>query len=97
MAVETIKLTIMANFIAIGVALGYILAFLPNIELVTLVIFLSGYTLGWKSGLFVGFSTEFIYSNFNLYGPAPLHVLTAQVIAMAVAGVAGGLCSTITK
>ncbi len=91
MKIQTLKLTVTATFIAIGVAVGYALIFLPNVELVTLLIFLGGYNLGWKSGAFIGFTTEFIYSNFNLFGPAPVHILAAQLLGMLLAGIAGAI------
>lgn len=97
MKIRTLKLTITATFIAIGVAIGYALVFFPNIELVTLVIFLGGYHLGWRSGVFIGVTTEFIYSNFNLFGPAPLHILAAQVCGMLLVGFTGGLIQKYIK
>ncbi|KAA3616411.1 MAG: ECF transporter S component [Calditrichaeota bacterium] len=95
MKTETLKLTIIANFIAVGVAIGYALAFLPNIEMVTMIIFIGGYLLGWRSGAFIGLATEFIYSNFNLYGPAPIHILVAQIFAMTTTGIVGGIAKNI--
>ena len=91
MKTTPLKLTLIANFIALGVALGYALALIPNVELVTFTIFLGGYSMGWREGAFIGLVTEFIYSNFNIYGPAPFHVLTGQIIGMMLAGIAGGL------
>lgn len=85
------EIILMAIFIALAIAGGLILAQFPNIELVTIVIFLSGLILGASRGLVVGAVAEFLYSFFNPYGVAAPPLLIAQVISMALAGVAGGL------
>jgi hypothetical protein len=48
------RLSKTAVFIALGVALGYALAAVPNIEAVSAVSFFSGYLLGRASGSVVG-------------------------------------------
>ena len=85
------EIILMAIFIALAIAGGLVLAQFPNIELVTVVIFLSGLMLGATRGLVVGAVAEFLYSFFNPYGVAAPPLLIAQVISMAFAGVAGGL------
>jgi len=84
------KITILAVFIALGVALGYIFSVVPNVELVTSTVFLSGYLFGPLYGALAGALTEAIYSSFNPYGAAPLHLWAAQVISFAVIGMLGG-------
>lgn len=81
-------------FIALAIGLGYALSSLPNIELVTACVFLSGYFLGWKMGCTVGALAMFIYSAFNPYGIPTPPLLAAQVIAMTTAGVAGAVLKT---
>ncbi len=85
------EIILMAIFIALAIAGGLVLAQFPNIELVTVVIFLSGLMLGATRGFVVGAVAEFLYSFFNPYGVAAPPLLIAQVISMAFAGVAGGL------
>jgi uncharacterized membrane protein len=80
----------MSLFIALGVALGYAHV-VPNVELVSATIFIGGFLLGIKEGIFVGAATEGIYSMFNPYGTPSLPLWFAQVISMALAGAFGGI------
>ena len=77
-------------FIGTGVALGYLLAAIPNVELVTATIFLSGYLLGKSGGSLVGVLTFGIYSTLNPYGMPPLPLLFTQMFAGGVIGFTGG-------
>lgn len=86
----TRRLVLSAAFAGFAVAVGYALAQFPNIELVTAIIFLSGYVLGWRNGALIGLVAEGIYSAFNPYGMPPLPVLLAQMLGMCLAGIAGG-------
>jgi hypothetical protein len=84
------KIAELAVFVALVVALGYALAGVPNVELMTLATFVSGTTLGSRSGAFVGAAAMGIYSSLNPYGLAPPPVFAAQVIGMGITGLAGG-------
>jgi uncharacterized membrane protein len=81
----------MGIFIALAVALGFALASVPNLEMVTGTIFVAGYFLGSKKGALVGFIAEFLYSILNPYGLAVPPLLLAQSLSMALAGYVGGL------
>lgn len=85
------EIILMAIFIALAIAGGLALAPFPNIELVTVTIFLGGLMLGGARGLVIGAIAEFLYSFFNPYGAAAPPLLIAQVISMALAGAAGGV------
>jgi len=85
------EIILMAIFIALAIAGGLVLAPLPNIELVTVTIFLGGLMLGVVRGPVIGAIAEFLYSFFNPYGAAAPPLLIAQVISMALAGAAGGV------
>lgn len=85
------EITLMAIFIALANAGGLFLAQFPNIELVTVIIFLGGVLLGVVRGIIIGAVAEFLYSFFNPYGVAAPPLLAAQVISMAFAGASGGL------
>ncbi|HEX9935057.1 MAG TPA: ECF transporter S component [bacterium] len=85
------RLTRPALFTALGVGLGFSLTAVPNVELVTATIFLAGFILGPAKGLAVGAATECLYSLLNPYGLAAPPLLAAQVLSMAVTGLAGGL------
>ena len=80
-------------FSAIAVGMGFSLMFIPNIELITVVVFLAGVYLGMGWGGLVGFTAMGIYSGLNPMGSGlsfpPLFLM--QVIGMALAGIIGGL------
>lgn len=84
------KTALMGLFVALGVTLGYAFIAIPNIEMITAVIFISGYLLGGKKGLCIGIITEAIYSLTNPYGLPSLPLLTAQITAMGFTGLLGG-------
>lgn len=80
-----------ATFIAIGVGLGFSFASIPNVEMVTATIFISGYFLGIKRGILIGIITEALYSGLNPYGMAAPPLFLAQIFSMGLAGAAGGI------
>lgn len=83
-------ITRMAIWIALGVALGYALLEIPNVELVTATVFIGGYTLGKSRGMIIGLCTEALFSLFHPYGPSPFPLFIAQVLSMAFTGFLGG-------
>jgi hypothetical protein len=82
----------MAVFAGLAVALGYLLSWLPNIELVTFTVFASGVALGKWRGALTGALAMAIYSGVNPHGSGlaipPLYV--AQILGAAFAGFLGG-------
>jgi hypothetical protein len=64
---------------------------IPNLEVLTLVVFLSGVLLGARDGALVGTLTMVVYSLLNPYGAVHPLVTLAQVAGEALAGVAGGI------
>ncbi len=87
---RTRKLTLSGAFIALAVGMGYALAQVPNVELMTAVLFCAGGLLGWRQGIVVAAVAEFLFSTLNPFGPAALPVLAGQIAAMAVVGAGGG-------
>ena len=85
------KLTLMGIFTALGVSLAFAFTNIPNVEMVTAIIFISGYMMGIREGLINGIITEGIYSAFNPYGMAALPIFIAQILAMGFAGIMGGI------
>ena len=63
---------------------------IPNFEVLTLVVFLSGVLLGARDGAMVGALTMVVYSLLNPYGAVHPLVTVAQVGGEALAGAAGG-------
>jgi len=80
-----------ALFIALSVALGYALAEIPNVELMTLTVFVAGAFCGWGLGSLVGGLSILFFSLLNPLGPAPAPLLAAQVAGFAVTGAVGGV------
>ncbi len=91
----TRKMTLTAGLIALAVSVNYLLASIPNVELMTALIFVTGALLGWKYGLAAGLIAEGLFSIFNPFGPAPLPVFMFQVLGMMVAGLVGGMVSPV--
>jgi hypothetical protein len=83
------RLSTAAILIAAAVALGYLLAGVPNVEGISAVSFLSGCLLGAGVGAVVGGLSIALFSTFNPLGPALPHVLAAQVAGMALIGASG--------
>lgn len=73
------------------VALGYALAGVPNVEVVTLTAFIGGWWLGPVRGGLAASAGEFLFSTFNPMGPALPAVLVGQITGMALTAVTGGL------
>lgn len=76
---------------ALTTAAGYALAGVPNVELVTLLIFVSGFLLGAKLGAAVGAVSWSAHSLFNPLGAAVPPVYAAQVFSGVLVGCTGGL------
>lgn len=88
---RTRRATLAGLLVALTIAAGYSLAGVPNVELVTLLIFVSGFLLGPVVGPIVGAVSWGLYSALNPMGAALPPVLAAQVVGGAVVGLAGGL------
>ena len=80
----------MGILVALGVGIGYVFISIPNVELVSAVIFISGWIMGIEEGIVIGCLTEAIYSAFNPYGIAAPPLFIAQVISMGFTGFLGG-------
>lgn len=90
MAITTKELVKMGLFVALALALGFALVHIPNVELITLTIFFSGFFLGKLKGMLVGIIAMALFTFFNPLGPAVIPVAIAQVIGMGLIGFTGG-------
>ena len=92
---ELVNLVRASIFCAMAIAMGYSLMMVPNIELITVIIFLSGVTLNLWWGALVGLVAMGVYSGLNPLGSGlsfpPLFF--AQIISMSLCGIIGGLFS----
>ena len=88
---RSFKIALLSIFTALAVVFGYMLVNIPNIELFTLIIFLSGFIMGKKEGMLVGLLSATIFCLFNLYGASPLPLLAYQLMHYSLTGLAGAL------
>lgn len=88
---STQTITRAAFLTAACVALGYLFLPVPNLEMITAGIFLSGVWMGPAYGFFIGLAAEAIYSLFNPMGFPPPPLLLAQILSMSLVGWSGGL------
>ena len=82
-----------AIFAALAIGVGFSLLLIPNIELITVTIFISGLTLGSAWGMVIGGTAEIIFSSLNPLGSGlsfpPLFF--SQVLSMIIIGAIGGV------
>ncbi|MFW9819015.1 MAG: hypothetical protein ACFFE5_05345 [Candidatus Thorarchaeota archaeon] len=91
------RIALISTFTALAIVLGYLLVHIPNIELFTLTIFLSGFILGKRDGMIVGLLSSSIFCFFNPFGASPLPLLTFQLINYSLVGLMGALISYLFK
>lgn len=94
---KSFRTALIGTFVALVVVLGYALVYLPNIELVCLTIFLSGFILGKRDGVIVGLMSSFIFCYFNPFGASPLPLLGFQLLFYAFDGFVGAISSDYVK
>jgi len=87
------KLVRASIFTALASGLGFSLLMVPNVELISVIVFLAGLTLGVRWGILVGGTAEFIFSVLNPFGSGLVFppLLLSQVISMIIIGAVGGL------
>jgi len=88
--------TRIAMFVAVGVAAGWLLSAIPNVELVTAICFSAGFLLGASAGLLTGVLTEALFAGFHPMGSSLGLLLAAQCIGMALVGLTGYIAARVT-
>ncbi len=88
---QSFRITLIATFSALSIVLGYILAYIPNIELFTLMIFLSGFIMGKRDGIVIGLLSAAIFTFLNPLGTSPLPLFAYQLLHYSITGYLGGL------
>ncbi|MDA3871574.1 MAG: hypothetical protein PF551_04390 [Candidatus Marinimicrobia bacterium] len=85
------KISEVGIFLALFWGLGFAFLYIPNIEFITLITFLSGLLFGLKRGLLVAIVGEIVFSTLNPFGSGlafpPL--LLAQVVGFAFIAIIG--------
>jgi uncharacterized membrane protein len=85
------RIALISSFTALTIVLGYMLAYIPNIELFTLFVFLSGFILGKRDGILVGFLSSFIFCYINPFGSSPIPLFIFQLVHYSLTGFIGGV------
>jgi len=88
---KTFRTALIGTFTALSVVLGYLLAYIPNLEIFTLMIFLSGFVLNKRYGALIGLLSSIIFTFFNPLGPSPPPLFVYQLIHYSLTGISGGL------
>ena len=88
---KSIRMALVGTFTALSVVLGYLLAYIPNLEIFTLMIFLSGFVLNKRYGALIGLLSSVIFTFFNPLGPSPPPLFIYQLIHYSLTGVSGAL------
>jgi uncharacterized membrane protein len=80
-------------YTALCVVIGFVLAPIPNVELMTLSVFLGGYFFGMLYGGIIGACSMFLFSAFNPWGSGLAFppMLAAQVVSYGIIGICGAL------
>ncbi len=79
-----------ALFAGIAATAGYLLMAVPNVEALTVMLFLSGWALGLKRGITATIIAGLLYFGFNPQGTFP-PLLLAQIMGVCAAPIAGYL------
>ena len=88
---KSFRISLIATFTALTIVLGYAMAYIPNIEVFTLMIFLSGFIMGKKEGAIIGLLSASIFTFFNPLGPSPPPLFIYQLIHYSLTGMSGAL------
>ena len=88
-----------AIFSSISIGLGFMFMFIPNVEFITVTVFLSGFTLGTFYGGLVGSMSMMIYSVMNPIGSGLIYItlLIGQILAMMIIGIIGSFSKLLLK
>lgn len=83
--------------VALAVSIGMALSAVPNVELVTLIVFAAGFLLGPRAGSCVGAAAAALFSMFNPLGAALPPLVVAQALGQLAVGLSGGLLGPILE
>ena len=88
-----------AIFSAVSIGLGFMFMMIPNVEFISVTVFLAGLTLGGIMGVLVGSTTMLIYSTMNPLGSGLIYfpLLIGQIIAMAGVGMMGSIMAGLLR
>jgi len=93
----THKIALAGLLSSLAVALGFLLMAVPNVELITLVVFVSGSILGVRGGALVGVVAMLIYSVANPMGAAIPLVTVSQALGQGIVGALGATAPLVRR
>ena len=93
----TRKIALAGLLSSLAVALGFLLIAVPNVELMTLTVFVSGALLGVRGGALVGVVSMLIYSVANPMGAAIPLVTVSQVVGLGLVGAVGAVAPAVRR
>lgn len=85
------RLILSALFVSLSVVLGYLLAAVPNVELMSLCVFIGGVMTGPGYGALTGALAITVFSLLNPYGLALPPLFISQVAGFTAIGLFGGI------
>ncbi len=88
---ELKKVVLTAMLAAAAVVAGYLLMAVPNIELITFILFLAGFKLGVYYGILAALSAGIIYFGLNPQGGLFPPLLLGQLVGIILSPIAGAL------
>ena len=94
MVISTRMIARAGVLVAVSVAMGWLTIAIPNVELITASIFISGFWCGFWWGGVIGVVAEGLFSLTNPVGMPTPPLLIAQCMGMAAGGMAGGMVRT---
>ena len=90
MNIPTRKLSFIAIMTSLCISTNYLLIGIPNVKIMDLLVFVSGYTMGSLIGAAVGVLTWLVYGTINPYG-FNLPTLIATSTGESIYGIVGGI------
>lgn len=90
----SLKIALIAIFAALSIGVGYLLSYIPNVELMSVFIFISGLIYGKYIGISVGLISSIIYYGWNPFGGFNPIVDTTCILCMVLFGLVGGFLTS---
>lgn len=91
--VKSRRVSAIAIFASMAIASAYAFSMIPNIELMSFMVFVAGYIYGSYTGTLVGLIAMGIYAMWNPWGGPVPPIFAAQVGCMALIGAVGGIAN----
>jgi hypothetical protein len=87
----------MAGYVAAILLSNYALQNFPNVKLFDMLVFLAGYTLGFRRGAIVAAAAWLVYGTFNPFGPSGAVLLSVEMTSEAGYALAGAMAHRLVQ